>query len=228
LKTVVSSQNRGIKVPELPANVSVRQPWEDNPYQLFSWWDMEQFSADIYFALASYLANLRADLKTVPAETKVEAQVLQWAKGDVDIWAEISNLCESIGLRASTKCVKSILENHVKESTVGKMIEEISQLEDIIQWEMQDRLFMFIPSDRADRYNKSELFGTDVTAKMPQTQFDIVEAGNCYAAGRGTAVVFHLMRIMEIGVQAFGSKIGVVFTNRKNWQPILDEINTKI
>ena len=36
------------------------------------------------------------------------------------------------------------------------------------------------------------------------------------------------MRVMEIGVQKFGTKIGVNLTSQKNWQNILDESNKAI
>jgi hypothetical protein len=48
------------------------------------------------------------------------------------------------------------------------------------------------------------------------------------ALGRPTASVFHLMRVMERGLQQFGKTIGVLFADDKNWQNILDEINKKI
>jgi hypothetical protein len=67
-----------------------------------------------------------------------------------------------------------------------------------------------------------------VNKKFPAIQYDIVEAGNCYASGRSTAVVFQLMRIMEVGVQEFGKKLGVALATEKNWQNILDEINKAI
>ena len=89
-------------------------------------------------------------------------------------------------------------------------------------------LVMRIPPEQAEFYDKSELFGSSVNAKFPTIQFDVVEAGNCYATGRGTAVVFHLMRIMETGVQAFGTKLGVALADEKNWQNILDEVNKAI
>jgi hypothetical protein len=54
------------------------------------------------------------------------------------------------------------------------------------------------------------------------------EAGKCIASARETAAVFHLMRIMEVGVQKFGRKLGVGLTNEKVWQVILDEINKAI
>ena len=36
------------------------------------------------------------------------------------------------------------------------------------------------------------------------------------------------MRIMEVGVQQLGNKLGVTLVNEKNWQNILDEINKAI
>jgi hypothetical protein len=68
----------------------------------------------------------------------------------------------------------------------------------------------------------------NVNAKFPSIQFDILEAGNCFAAGRGTAVVFHLMRIMEVGVQQLGKVLGVTLVDEKNWQNILDELNKTV
>ena len=57
---------------------------------------------------------------------------------------------------------------------------------------------------------------------------DLSEAGKCLSLGRSTAAVFHLMRVMEIAVQLFGSAIGVQLASEKNWQNILDDINKKI
>jgi hypothetical protein len=57
---------------------------------------------------------------------------------------------------------------------------------------------------------------------------DIDEAGKCLALNRCTAAVFHLMRVVEIGVQKFGDKLGIALTSEKNWQCILDEINKSI
>jgi len=45
---------------------------------------------------------------------------------------------------------------------------------------------------------------------------------------RPTSAVFHLMRIMELGVQSFGAKLGISLVQEKNWQNILDEVNKSI
>jgi hypothetical protein len=87
---------------------------------------------------------------------------------------------------------------------------------------------MFISPDRAAFYAKPQLFGEAVNERFPGCQYDIEESGSCYAAGRGTAVAFHLMRVMEVAVQEFGTSLGIVLTNEKNWQNILDEINKAV
>jgi hypothetical protein len=111
------------------------------------------------------------------------------------------------------------------KSSASNLAASFRELEVRISDEIHGVMFMHIPSERAAFYDQADLFGKDVIAKFPTVQFDVVEAGNCYAAGRGTAVVFHLMRIMEKGVQAFGTKLGVPLTGSMNWQTILDRTN---
>jgi kynurenine formamidase len=51
---------------------------------------------------------------------------------------------------------------------------------------------------------------------------DIQEASKSFAVGRFTACVFHLMRVMELGVQALGKKPGVSNAHEIEWQKILN------
>ncbi len=189
---------------------------------------MEKFSADAFLTIAKYLADVRARLeKFGPPDSAVTRMTKD--SGGYSTLTAVRSLCERVGLRVSMKCVDHMIEQSLKEEpTVGVLVEAVSQVERTIRWEMEDKLFMFIPPERAERYNQKELLGSAVNAKFSTTQYDVVEAGNCYACGRSTAVVFHLMRIMEVGVQQFGIKLGVTLTNEKNWQNILDEINKAI
>lgn len=104
----------------------------------------------------------------------------------------------------------------------------LARLSSVLHSEIESRTFFYVPPDRALYYDDQELLGKGVIEKFPVIQFDVVEAGNCYAVGRGTACVFHLMRIMEVGVQRLGTKLGVCLVDQKNWQNILDEINKAI
>ncbi len=71
---------------------------------------------------------------------------------------------------------------------------------------------------------KEHLLGAEVAAKLPEVAYDVLEAAKCLSLSRYTAAVFHLMRVMEIGVQRLGAKLGVDLAKEKNWQNILDEI----
>jgi hypothetical protein len=105
---------------------------------------------------------------------------------------------------------------------------KIEQLSSVIQSELESRAFFHVQQTFAAYYDQPELFGVEVISRFASIQYDMVEAGNCYALGRSTACVFHLMRIMEIGVQQFGDSLGVSVTSEKNWQNILDEVNKAI
>lgn len=95
--------------------------------------------------------------------------------------------------------------------------------------ELGDRLFLALPPESASYYDqKQPLFGGDVESKFPQMSEDIAEAGKCLALNRSTAAVFHLMRVMEIAVQTFGTKIGIALASEKMWQNTLDEVNKAI
>jgi hypothetical protein len=70
-----------------------------------------------------------------------------------------------------------------------------------------------------------ELFGPDVASKFSTAgAFEIDEAGKCLAVGRGTASVFHLMRVMEVGVRAASACLGIADPVRRadrNWGAML-------
>ena len=136
--------------------------------------------------------------------------------------------CEAIGLRFSAMCIGDFLKSVHGRLTSKELIQALSETENSIRREMSLVNFFYMPSEQADFYSQDELFGVAVNAKFPSIQYDIVEAGNCFAMGRSTACVFHLMRIMEVGVQSLGNKLGVLSVATKNWQPIVDEINKAI
>ena len=57
---------------------------------------------------------------------------------------------------------------------------------------------------------------------------DIDEVGKCLSLGRYTASVFHLMRIIEKGVQFIASHFNIESVNEKCWGPLIREINSKV
>ncbi len=83
--------------------------------------------------------------------------------------------------------------------TYGRFGEALSHLRESTEDELGLGTFLQIPDELAV-YLEANLFGPEVTTKFPSGVFDIAESGACLSVGRGTAAVFHLMRVMELGL----------------------------
>jgi hypothetical protein len=193
---------------------------------------MERFSAEAFFAMAAYLHHAKRNAQEMVRNNQVgRTTKLPGSGTGSKVSRELEMIethCRAVGLTVSVKAAHSLCEMRQDGTTVGDFVDALDHLQSTIMWEMEDKVFMYIPPDRAAFYNAKELFSGDVNRKFSGIQFDMVEAGNCYAAGRGTAAVFHLMRIMEVGVQELGRKLGVSLVDEKNWQNILDEVNKAV
>lgn len=186
---------------------------------------MEKFSAELFYNIGVLLAQameFSEPPRTGPVPYEKQMEILRRTL------AVMEKSCSRISLALSVKAIKRAIERLSRSPSQEIIKEMLGEIDQRITDEMEDNLFMFIPQDRAVFYDSKELFGAEVNATFPELQFDIVEAGNCFASGRGTAAIFHLMRIMEVGVQKLGDTLGVVLVAEKNWQNILDEINKKI
>ena len=202
-------------------------PWALAPYCLISWWIMEQFSADAFYRIGISLSELDSAVEKYPRDSNVGGSGL--ADAFRQMLDAIHIQCLKIDLKVSLGCADELLDMLLRHPfTIRELQDGLRELRNTIRREMEVCFFFYMPSRQTELYDQKELFGSLVNTKFPSIQYDMIEAGDCYAMGRGTACVFHLMRIMEVGVQAFGSKLGVLLVTDKNWQNILDEINKGI
>ena len=93
--------------------------------------------------------------------------------------------------------------------------------------ELQKRLFVFVPPERADTFDRDMLFGEMVEIGFPSASREIREAGNCYALGLNTACVFHCMRTLESGLRCLADRFGLKF-ELEQWQNVIEQIESKI
>ena len=70
-------------------------------------------------------------------------------------------------------------------------------------------------------------FGEKVSSRFPKAAVDIEEAAKCLAFDRATASAFHLMRALEVGLQALCSDLGIAKPQR-NWQNLLNEVDKAV
>jgi hypothetical protein len=122
-----------------------------------------------------------------------------------------------------------ILSGQNRDNLIGAL----KTICDIVGQELETKLVLIMPNDKVRFFQQNEhLFSQDVLNKFPNNIDDLVESGNCFALGRYTACVFHLMRVMEVGVQKFGDKLGVSLVTAmgkdKMWHNLLEEANKVI
>jgi HEPN domain-containing protein len=105
----------------------------------------------------------------------------------------------------------------LNKEVMGRLEDEISSLQ-----------YYCIPKSAATYYSPPEpLFGHIVEVRIPEANDDIVEGGKCFAVGRYTASIFHLMRAMETAVQALSSALRIENVERE-WGKLLSDIAKKV
>lgn len=84
---------------------------------------------------------------------------------------------------------------------------------DFIQLQLFDelnRLKLYHVEDRyVDLYENPQPFGDQVFTAFPSAVLDSQKAAQCLALGQPTAAMFHLMRVVEHGLTAYGEKLGI-------------------
>lgn len=145
--------------------------------------------------------------------------------------ARMRRECEELGLHHAVSKIDRTLEelrnpNHIRGLAFLKFA--FHEIRERMQDELSTRKFYFVPPELVSFYEQAEPFGSDITVKFPDAKLDIAEAAKCLALGRHTASVFHLMRALEIGVQALGQKLGVQQVHEKPWGNLTTEMDNAL
>lgn len=99
--------------------------------------------------------------------------------------------------------------------------ERVGSVCQILRLETKGRTFFQI--EDADLYSQEQpLFGENVALEFPKAAYDISEAGKCLACSRATASVFHLMRVVEVGIGRLGEALSTELNPRWGWQKLIN------
>jgi hypothetical protein len=198
--------------------VKKAQPWIDNLHRMVSWLDMLKFSAVHHLRLGSFLRAMEEIVANVNPE--LESDYRSFCK---EIGELLEGELKAISCRYSASAAARFAEDVALLSKEGIKI-RATELRNGISSEMTDQLFLWIPPERAKFFNETEkTFGKDVASNFPSALSEIREAGNCYSTGASTACVFHLMRVMEIGLRAVYASLELPFDPNVSWGSILKE-----
>ncbi len=194
---------------------------------------MERFSIGPLYAIAVLLCQLRTAFAEYQRQAEKQKGVASFPAAVRQVLRknlhQIRAECERLDLRAAVGCVDDALLELKLELVHAERLERVyTELDNSIRRDMGTLLLFCVPPSQRDFYKQKALFGPTVADRFPRAVFDIEQAGNCYAFACPTACAFHLMRVMEIGVQAFGHMLGVDFPEDKEWGKILNIATGKI
>jgi hypothetical protein len=122
---------------------------------------------------------------------------------------------------------KSFLDRLAEVRTppdIGEVESRIQKIRESVEFELQGKSFMLLPNDKVAFWKNEKPFGENVAEKFKKATEDLKEAGKCLAAGRSTAAVFHLMRVMEVGLHRLAARFKVGGLTGKTWGTVIGEI----
>jgi hypothetical protein len=113
-------------------------------------------------------------------------------------------------------------DDRITYKEFAKAVEDLgSRLQD----ELETRCVVVLAEKHASLYlSDAPLFGVAVFDRFSIANDDIAEAGKCLALERGTATVFHLMRVMEAGLKALGAELGIPYA--PSWESYIRQLDT--
>lgn len=99
-------------------------------------------------------------------------------------------------------------------------------------FDKSDRMFVFIPPDKATVYEQMTSAWAPVWKQFPNAVYDTTQAVGCYAVEHYTASIFHFMRVTEVGLRALARRMKVTLPKRKQlewaqWLEILKAMSAK-
>lgn len=218
--------------------------FDENPNGLVSLWAMLQVHARRFVTLLDDLGRLQLQFSKGTAfdDPRVLGSVLSAVRQD----------CELLDLVSASKQVETIRD------TLGRMSDQritptwsqltglIAELRRRIEEDLEECVFFQVPPDKRRRCFKrnrkdgiteftlktaAEFLGAEVVTQFPSAALDIEEAEKCFSRGCETACVFHLQRVMEIGLRALGHSLNNPNLDPKrnpSWESILKKSDEEL
>lgn len=185
---------------------------------------MRRFRVESYAALSWRLGQLRVGLEN-PLELELNTKHYQDFRKDFPLYErDLERLELSVSLAAFKRLVAE-LDN----ASPGKeKVQAITYFQVVLADELRSRVFLQLESHRVPLAFEPHRFGEEVDLVFHSAAWDIQEAARCLVFERSTACVFHLMRVMEVGLRVLGVTLHLPTTSNRSWEAVLKKCDTEI
>jgi hypothetical protein len=172
--------------------------------------------AQALWALDDYLEKADDGIMGDRLNEKGKKQVRYYLK-------KLSTLSERLNLIVSQK----LISRRMDIARTPETCEEFETIIEVVKDELQSRLFLFVPNERAPYWEKDDLLSDKAKAKFPKATAELRSAGNAYAAALAEGSIYYSMRALEHGLRALANDVGKTF-DVQNWQNIINEIESQL
>ncbi|MGD0201397.1 MAG: hypothetical protein ABSD27_11665 [Bryobacteraceae bacterium] len=147
--------------------------------------------------------------------------------------------CRAMGLSMSVVQIDRMTSALSSSIDYADFVKALDALRDRIYDELQTHVFYAVYHEKLRFYTLNaetrrmelnsliEVFGQQVLKSFRSTAYDLQEALSCHICSRSTACVFHLMRVLERGLQVLADNFGVP-SDHANWHNIIEGIEKAI
>lgn len=113
------------------------------------------------------------------------------------------------------------------------MVTELAGLQVAFERELAHKKFIYMLPDEIKFFEQEALFGQAANDAFPSAKSNIKQAGNCLAADLNTAAVFHLMRVVEVGLHSIAKHPPTQITTNlplqdEKWNAIITRLEAKV
>jgi hypothetical protein len=207
--------------------------------RLWSLWDMLSFNAANFYDASIILRTFRIFVTSKDEDTKdarrafdENSQMDKVAIGlCLDRAKELKRLLDQLGVTLGSMSVERLikeLENTWYPPTYGTIRDIISDIESRVRDQLSLVKVYTLDSRKAEFFEPGEpLLGLIVGLNFPGATYEAHQAGKCLAIGCDTAAVFHMMRIMEIGLRSVARCLEIPDPTKaaeRNWGAMLRDI----
>jgi len=194
------------------------------PLAIWSLWDMLRFYAVSFGVVMGNIARMSALIASGMSDD-------EQARDSVErLLAESEPHLFELPLSRVIQNQFSRLQKLTKTADGRELAILLRELHENIFSELTAAYFLMIKADRRGFYDPaaSPAFGRAVQDKFPEAAIDIAAASRCFALDEWTACVFHLMRVLEHGLQSLVIEVGLPPLSHENWKNVIDQIEAKI
>jgi hypothetical protein len=212
--------------------------WQEKPNRLVSLWDlMQPFQAHLFSHLSFVLGQMYQLTQTADADNGPSLGSVVAMKAAAK---DVMQSCSYLGMKLSViqlQEAETILDKAVADAIISSeargwsfanrsIFDAAKRLKDDLS---QTMLYAVQPD--AAKYFGPAPFGDTVASAFKSSLRDIGDAGKCLAFGQGTACVFHLMRVMEVGLRSLGKSLNNPDLDPKrnpSWEAILKKCDDEL